>query len=229
MQKMNVILFTAGLLASAVSTMAYANYSYAYVCSMAGEQYAGTNIGQYGGMAQTVYQSESGKRFGIGQPTIANPELAGIPTQVICPMPVRLLAHSYFGDITSELYVGATWFAGREGDISSIVSCDIVLRQKGREVLREPLDITNEVDSSFIRYTYNNFNLTMGLPYIPEGETLPTIRKQYGVKLDSQAYRTWATDNTNLPDSSYVDCTVNNDYSQAHAITIHPAGGQFIL
>ncbi|MDK1290138.1 hypothetical protein [Pseudoalteromonas umbrosa] len=228
MQKMNAILLTAGLLASAVSTSTFAS-SYAMRCSLTGAQYTGTKTGEMGGMDQTVWQNAAGNRYGLGQPTLADEEFAGIPTQVICPVQVRSIVHSQYSDILSELYVGAAWLAGREGDISSIVSCDIVLRQKGREIFREPLNIINEVDSSFIRYTYWNYNISLGLAYTPEGETSPVVLKQYGLKLDSQAYRALATDNTNLPDSSYVDCTVNNDYSQAHAITILPAAGRFIF
>ncbi|WP_125251918.1 hypothetical protein [Pseudoalteromonas sp. J010] len=194
-------------------------------CTITGSVYSGTEVGEYGGLWSTITDNNftPAKKYAPGQPTIASPDVANTPTQVICKLPVSISKSSY-PDSPGEIYIGAGWFAGRVGDISSLVSCDVVARRKGQEVYRETLDISNEIDPSYRGYdngyAYNITNLRLK-PWLPDNESSGVVLKQYGAKVTSQAFRDVVSNKEAQVDHTYFDCTVDNDYSQADAITIN--------
>lgn len=137
---------------------------------------------------------------------------------LVCPLRTNASASGELGFIDApEIYIGAAW-TSTTTSISSMVSCDLVVKSKGADVYRRNMTLV-PLTSDFSKIDSTNHNIEKRNTWTPEGFTQKAYLQSYGARVADVNY-ILAVQN-NLPSNTYFECDVNPNFDILTSITIN--------
>lgn len=219
--KFTKILLTAVLLLAT----SFAAQAYHRVCFPTGEALADNYEAKNGLLYMVKTPETSTGKLNIQMPVVDQGNFEGGVT-LVCPIRTSGVATGTKGFTTApELYVGAAW-TGTTSSISSMVSCDLVVRSGGADVYRRNL-LLGPLDPDFSRLTSTSHNIERRNSWIPEGFSQKAYLQSYGARTTDLNFVDALNDN--LSSSAFYECQVNPNFDILTSIMFNVAGGNYTV